>query len=230
MKKRIMSILLVVVMCVTMCIPSFASESDPVFTGPYAELKTSIYQQLKEQDKLEHFDLHLAALGLEESKSTMNISRSVNSQSWNASGGGVLSYTYDWTYRGESGYVTNTITYMTPTMTDDYRLGDYSSLGELISEAAGVAFSSTTSRNIFPALQRLYNKSISLFNEYTAFSIIGLMEDALVEQYVNNADGYGKLSAVYDSISDSRSKVLVGWDAHPTVTLSRSDAYDVKFC
>ena len=118
---------------------------------------------------------------------------------------------------------------MTPAMTDDYRLGDYSSLGALISEAAGVAFSSSTLRNTFPALQRLYSKSASLFNAYTAFSIIGLMEDALVEQYVNNADGYGKLSAVYDSISDSRSKVLVGWDSHPTITLSRSDAYDVKF-
>ena len=159
----------------------------------------------------------------------MDNSRSVNSQSWNAPGGGVLAYTYDWTYRGESGYVSIAIAYMTPAMTNEYRLGNYESVGELISEVADITYNSSSLRNKFPALQRLYSMSSSLFNSFIAFEIIGLLEDILVEHYIEEADGYGKLSTVYDSISDCRSKVLVGWDSHPTVTLSRSDAYDVQF-
>lgn len=231
MKKKIIAILLVMTLCMTMCIPSFASESDsvsdPVFTGSYAELKASVYQQLKEQDKLEHFELHLEALGIGETETAMDNSRSVNSQSWNAPNGGVLSYTYDWTYRGESGYATNVISYMTPAMTDAYRLGDYHSLGEMIVGITGYVYSQLQKQ--IPALKSLFTINPGIYGAFIAIDIANLIEGAISESYINQADGYGKLSAVYDSISDASSKVLVGWDSHPTVTLNRSDAYNVSF-
>ena len=52
---------------------------------------------------------------------------------------------------------------------------------------------------------------IGIFGETTAFA----KESAVVPLEVVN--------------KGTISKVLVGWDSHPTVTLSRSDAYDVQF-
>jgi hypothetical protein len=45
----------------------------------------------------------------------------------------------------------------------------------------------------------------------------------------DDANRYSKLSVVYDSISGGYSKVLVGWDTHPTVTLNWPSAYNVSF-
>lgn len=36
--------------------------------------------------------------------------------------------------------------------------------------------------------------------------------DRLTRSYIDDAGGYGKISAVYDSISGESSVVVVGWD------------------
>lgn len=223
MKKKLTALFLAVVMCMTMSVPAFAVESDPVFTGPYAELKTSIYQQLKAQNKLEHFELHLAALNLEESETASVYSTSEDLGPWNAPSGGVLCYTYDWTYRGEDGYVANTITYMTPNETYAYLADDYGTLGKLISAITGIAVGELAEKiEMFAFLKDITPIFVTL-------DIIGLAEDVFVRASIDNADDYSKLSVVYDSISGQETKVLIGWDTHPTVTLNRTDAKHVSF-
>ena len=224
MKKKLTARLLAVVMCMTLCIPAFATESDPVFTGPYAELKASVYQQLKAQNKLEHFELHLAALNLVEDETASVYSTSADAMTWNAPNGGVLTYAYDWTYRGESGYVATTTTYMNVAQTNAYRSNKHESLFKLIEAVTGIAIDKLAEKiSLFESMKK------EVLAIYSTLNIIGLAEDALVEASINDADGYSKLSAVYDSISDGYSKVLIGWDTHPTVTLDWPDAYNVSF-
>lgn len=207
-------------MCLTLAVPALAVESDPVFAGPYAELKTSIYQQLKAQHKLEHFELQLAAL-LPQENNTVRASR--NTQSWYAPNGGVLCYMYDYTYRGENGYVATSTTYMAPTNTNAYLANDYGTVGSLISSITGIAVGKlATSIAMFEFLG-----GITPF--FTAVSIAGLAQAALVRKSIEDANRYSKLCVVYDSISGGYSKVLIGWDTHPTVTLDWPSAYNVSF-
>jgi hypothetical protein len=220
MKKKIMSLALALVMCLTLAVPAFAVESDPVFTGPYAELKTSIYQQLKAQHKLEHFELQLAALLPQENKTTRAVS---STQSWYAPNGGELCYMYDYTYRGENGYVATSTTYMAPTDTNACLANKYGTVGSVISAATGIAVGKLS-------------KKIAMFEflgditpAFTTLSVIGILNDRLVRKSIDDADRYSKLCVVYDSISGGYSKVLVGWDTHPTVTLNWPSAYNVSF-
>lgn len=208
--KKLFAMILAAAMCLSLCVPALALESTPTFTGPYAELKTSIYRQLEAQNKLEHFDLQLAAI-IPQELGTSAKSRSATT--WNAPNGGVLCYTYDWTYRDEDGYVENVTTYMTPSVTNAYLADDFGTLYALI---AGVVSNGLSGLS-----------TISPF--ITTVGIIGLAEDWLVKQSINNADRYGKLSVVYDSISGGTSTVLVGWDTHPTASLNWPSAYDVSF-
>lgn len=220
MRKRALAFVLCVVMCLTLAIPAVAVESDPVFTGPYAELKASIYQQLKAQNKLEHFELHLAALIPQENE-TASVRR--YTKSWNAPNGGELCYTYDWTYRNEKGYVANSTTYMAPEETNDYLANKFGTIGELITAVTGIAVGQLTEKiSMFAFLG-----DITPF--FTVISIAGLAENALVRKSIEDANRYSKLSVVYDSISEGSSNVLIGWDTHPTVTLDWPDAYNVSF-
>lgn len=220
MKKKMMSLALAMVMCMSLCVPAFAVESDPIFTGPYAELKTSIYQQLKAQNKLDHFELQLAALLPQENKTTR---ASRNTQSWYAPNGGELCYMYDYTYRGEKGYVAASATYMAPNDTNAYLANDFGTVGSLVSGVTGIAVDQISKKiDMFEFLG-----DISPY--FTTLSIVGLAQNALERKSIDDADGYSKLCVVYDSISDEYSKVIVGWDTHPYVTLDWPSAYNVSF-
>lgn len=192
----------------------------PVFTGPYADIKATVYHQLKEQGMLEHFELQLAALIPQESE-TASPYRYTNS--WNAPNGGVLCYTYDWTYRGEDGYVACCRIYMDQNDTNAYLAGDFGSVGDLISAVADIGVSTLASK--IPMFSFLG----TLSSIFAAAEVVSLLEDIIARNSINNADGYAKLSVVYDSISGGYSKVLLGWDTHPTVTLDWPDAYNVSF-
>ena len=133
--KKFISLVLSCAIVLSLCIPAFAAETDPVFTGPYADLKTSIYRQLKAQNKLDHFELQLAAL-LPQETSTQSTSRTT--RNWNAPNGGLLSYTYDWTYRGETGYVQSCTTYMNKADTTAYLDGYGDVYADLLEQVLGV--------------------------------------------------------------------------------------------
>ncbi|BAK99923.1 hypothetical protein OBV_27250 [Oscillibacter valericigenes Sjm18-20] len=56
--------------------------------------------------------------------------------------------------------------------------------------------------------------------------LIETLSDFNIKDDVNR---YSKLSVVYDSISGGSSKVLLGWDTHPFVSLNWPGAYNVSF-
>lgn len=214
--KKFISLVLSCAMVLSLCIPAFAAETDPVFTGPYADLKTSIYQQLKAQNKLDHFELQLAAV-LPQEVSTQSTSRVT--RSWNAPKGGVLCYTYDWTYRGESGYVAVSATYMDPNASNAYFAGAYGTVGALIEAIAGPVIGK------IPMLQFMGDLSPI----FITIGIAQAIQDLAVREHVRAAGGYGRLSVVYDSISGGESVVLLGWNDHPTITLDWDGAYNISF-
>lgn len=219
MRKKLLSFIMCIVLCLGYSLPSFAAESDPVFTGPYAEIKASIYQQLKAQGKLEHFELQVAALIPDDNEI---VSTYREAESWVAPNGGVLTYTYDWTYRGEDGYVANCVTHMTPSQTNEYLGGSFGNIGALIKELTGLGVSQLSRIPMFEFLA-------GITPVFATFSIIDGINDTLVRASIDNADGYGKVSVVYDSISDGYSKVICGWDTHAIVTLDYPGAYYVDF-
>lgn len=214
--KKFISLVLSCTIVLSLCIPAFAAENDPVFTGPYADLKTSIYRQLKAQNKLDHFELQLAAL-LPQEASTQSTSRVT--RSWNAPKGGVLCYTYDWTYRGESGYVAVSATYMDPNASNAYFGGSYGTVGALIEAIAGVAVDNIP----------MFAFMGSFGKFFAAIGIAQAAQDLASRKSVESAGGYGRLSVVYDSISGGESVVLLGWSDHPTVTLDWDGAYNISF-
>lgn len=214
--KKFISLVLSCAIVLSLCIPAFASETDPVFTGPYADLKTSIYRQLKAQNKLDHFELQLAAL-LPQEASTQSTSRVT--RSWNAPKGGVLCYTYDWTYRGESGYVAVSATYMDPNASNAYFAGAYGTVGALIEALAGIVVDK------IPMFAYLEEFGIL----FAIISVAPAAENLTYRENVRAAGGYGRLSVVYDSISGGESVVLLGWNDHPTVTLDWDGAYNISF-
>ena len=212
--KKFISLVLSCAIVLSLCIPAFAAETDPVFTGPYADLKTSIYRQLKAQNKLDHFELQLAAL-LPQEASTQSTSRTT--RNWNAPNGGLLTYTYDWTYRGETGYVQSCTTYMNKAYTTAYMDGFGDDFGDLIEKVI----------KIKKALQGKVLDHIE-----AAILIAQLIQPAerfFSRNAIADANGYGKVSVVYDSISGGTSTVAYGWDTYPLVKLDWPDAYDVSF-
>ena len=58
----------------------------------------------------------------------------------------VVSYTYDWTYRNEKGYVANSTTYMAPEETNDYLANKFGTIGELITAVTGIAVGQLTEK------------------------------------------------------------------------------------
>lgn len=212
--KKFISLVLSCAIVLSLCIPAFAAETDPVFTGPYADLKTSIYQQLKAQNKLDHFELQLAAL-LPQEASTQSTSRTT--RNWNAPNGGLLSYTYDWTYRGETGYVQSCTTYMNKADTTAYLDGYGDVYADLLEQVLGVK-------------KELLSKELSYVNALIFITKLATYaQRALSKSAIADANGYGKVSVVYDSISGGTSTVAYGWDTYPLVKLDWPDAYDVSF-
>ena len=208
MKKKLTALFLAMVMCMTMSAPAFAVET-MVEDDPYAELKASIYRQLEAQNALHHYEIHVAALIPQES----NVApMSVTAGPWNAPDGGVLTYSYDWTYRDESGYVENEISYMDKNATLAYQAGEYGTWSALLFAVLGVAAGDT------------------IFNPILGAMSIGDAGQTVASRLsIDAADGYGKVSVAYDSISGAESEVAVGWDTYPTVTLNWSSAYDISF-
>ncbi len=133
-------------------------------------------------------------------------------RTWNAPDGGVLRYSYDWTYRGESGYVDVNATYMDKETTNAFLANSYGTYGALVMGILGAVLGKTVAGPYF-----------------TGLSIYQAANDSLTRYYIGEANGYGKVSAVYDSISGGSSVVVVGWDTYPTVELNRDDAYDISF-
>lgn len=221
MKKKILSLFLCLAMCLPLSVPAFAAESEPVFTGPYAEMKTSIYRQLKAQDMLEHFDIYLSALIPSETE-TNSVSRA--SRTWTSSSGGVLCYNYDMTYHGDTGYAAVSISHMNVARTNEYLAGKFVDAGALISSLTGIAISKLSSKI---AMFSFLGSAVT--STFTAISIIEAANDILAKESIEDADGYSMLTVAYDSISGKKSTILLGWDDHPTITLNQTSAYNVSF-
>lgn len=206
--KKLLSVMLSLAVFTT-CVPAaFAMQAQP--DDPYAELKEAIYRQLEAQGALQHYELHLAALiPQEDGISPM----STSSRSWRAPNGGILCYTYDWTYRNEKGYVDSVQTYLDYAATTDLLNGELNTVDNLLS-----LFYPNPLDGI-PILGQFWD-----IIGYTNFAM-----NMMARNSINQAGGYARISTVYDSISGGSSTTIVGWESYPTATLNRDDAYNVTF-
>lgn len=200
--KKLFSFVLSVIMLVTM-LPINAMGTE--INDPYADLRESIYIQLDAQDALHLYD-HFITILVPDSQTN---ARSTNT-TWTAPNSGVLSYTYDYTYRGEDGYVNSIICYMDINDANAYLAGEYFSHGDVVMLLLGY-------------IPGYVSGLISLMGA------VSIGERALARSSIDNAGGYGKLASVYDSISGTSTSVIVGWDNYPTVSLNNSSAYNIHF-
>lgn len=203
--KRLISIIVVVSVAMTFVTNGTAVD----VVDPYAEIKAAIYQQLKAQNALHHYEIHVAEIVPDNSKVML---ANAATQSWNAPNGGALKYKYDWTYRDEEGYVYTETSYLDENGTDKLLAEEFGTWAELVGFGIGVA---TAKHWISPLVSGL--------------SLLGIIEDIAIRTSIDNAGGYARVSVVYDSISCTTSTVTIGWDTHPTIFLVRGDAYDIEF-
>lgn len=206
--KKLFSVMLSLAVF-TACVPAaFAAQSQP--DDPYAELKESVYRQLEAQGALQHYELHLAELiPQEDGISPM----STSSRSWRAPKGGILCYTYDWTYRNEDGYVDSVQTYLDHAATTELLNGKLNTADNLLGLFYPNPFDG------IPILGQFWS-----ILSYTDFAM-----NMMARNSINQAGGYARISTVYDSISESGSTIITGWDSYPVATLNRDDAYNVTF-
>lgn len=208
MKKRTKRMVAMVV-CVAMFLACISVVAAAKVEDPYADIKASIYQQLEMQNALHHYEIHVAELIPDESQIQL---MNTNNQSWDAPNGGTLFYSYDWTYRGEDGYVDVESIYYDEAGTNKFLAGEYSVWRELVEFSIGQYLAYKLGNTIMAGV-----------------SVIGILEAGMVRSSIEAAGNHAKVSNVYDSISGTCSTVAIGWDSYSTVTLNRSDAYDVHF-
>ncbi|MCU6790458.1 Uncharacterised protein [uncultured Butyricicoccus sp.] len=173
---------------------------------PYAELKESVYNQLKAQNALGHYEFHIAALIPEESSIYAS-----QAQRWYAPSGGVLSYQYDLKYQLDEGYVQNVVTFCDKEDTLKLMAGEFGTIKSVVLAVLGVVPEYIFSKLLLSA------------------GIAQAYLDAYARKDIEDAGGYGKCSVIYDSISGGTSTVIAGWHTYPYAELNYSSAYDVSF-
>lgn len=204
--RKVISMVLLFAMALPMTLSAAAIENDP-----YQDVRTAIYVQLKAQNALHMYDEFEALLIPSTNDGIQVASSSAQAaSSWYAPKGGVLHFKRDFTYQMEYGYTDHCITFMTPQQTTQYFSNQFGTLGSLILTVAG-----------------LIPKGVGLV--FTGIGLSQLALDVNAKYTVEKAGGYGRLAAIYDSISGGTPVVMTGWTEHPTVSVGFSDAYDIEF-
>ena len=213
MKKKLVSLLLALVMCMTLCIPAFANEAGLIESSRVsqeeqirAEIQkreeaqfNNIYEQLKAQDALKFFDAYKRALrpGIEASvRAEFGEAKVTRDTTYDCPHGAVLVY-YDPVTRCNM-----SITYLNKDDTSAYVMdGAEFSAETLVLAILGVAK--------LPA-------SLAPFAYVLAAASIA---NSLSVSQIKKADGYAMIINAEDPVEGSRASTVGGWRDHTSVTV-----------
>ena len=201
--KKVTIILIICLFVSSFSVVVYAEETVDL----YALEREMIYSQLEAQNALHLYD-HFVNILIPTTSDSSDQGIRANGFPYSAPNGAVLGYKYDYTYRGEDGFVYSVINYMLPDNTAAYFRGDSPTVGSIVYDVIGS-----------------YPSAFSFMFDY--FALVSGAELIQAGWSVEAADGYGKICTAYDSISDSAPTVVVGWADHPTVVAPRSDAYEI---